>query len=241
MKFSSLFSKKLTLMALIVILIGTSYFCIILKSHFMCRHLNNIAKIDNIKLLKSFIGSNPIIINKKFGILFNEGDLSIAHMVCSYHNLEGIEYLKNAGADFGSETTYGNTPLIILTKTKTLNGVNCIRSVLNSETVKKSSINLPNRFGVSPILTSIYYCQPAYLKAYLNVAIKDNLVVEKNDLLNVAIENLREKDESIEIVELLLEAGASPNGKNNNGETAITIAEKLGKTKFLNILTTKSP
>lgn len=211
----------------------------VIRNEKLYRELDRLAEPDNFYALKNYIDANPDIIKRKLNLPNGDGNISIVHLVCSYHNLEGINYLKKCGADFSLETKFGNTPLIILSRFFNPKGIQCIRSVIESKNLEPSSIILPNKFGNSAILISIKYRQKAYLEEYMSIAVQSNIEYNKNNLLQFAIEKLPEADECVEIIQVLLAGGANPTIKNQFGESSLDLAKKGGKIKFLEALSGK--
>jgi len=115
----------------------------------------------------------------------------------------------------------------------------CIKEVMGSKSVCASSIALPNKWGWTPVLISIKYGQPAYLKEYMRGLKDGGVEVDKNALLQYAVKNMIECDETIQIVSYLVSEGANPTRRNSEGESALDIAQVTQKKKFLEIMANK--
>jgi len=239
MKSRAAFVNMFLLAGIILVIIGIGYLGNIAQKEIYRKKIARLAQRENIEALKKLIEDNPEIIKQRFEKPFNEKDISLVHMVCGNYNLEGIRFLKELGADFSLETSYGNTPLIILARTEFPTGLECIKEVMGSKSVCASSIALPNKWGWTPVLISIKYGQPAYLKEYMRGLKDGGVEVDKNALLQYAVKKMIECDETIQIVSYLVSEGANPTRRNSEGESALDIAQVTQKKKFLEIMANK--
>lgn len=239
MKLKAVLTNKIFLVGTILVIIGICYLGNLVRKVVIETKISRLCSPENIDALKKVIKDDPGIVKQKFERLFNESDISLVHFVSWNFNLEGIKYLKSLDADFSLETSNGNTPLIILSRTDTPNGLECIKEVLGSKFVDATSITLPNRWGRTPIWISVSLSHPLYLKEYLRVLKANGVKVDKNSLLQFAVGKLNELDECLEIVSLLVSEGASPSEKNSEGKSSLDIAQERQKSKFLEIMAKK--
>ena len=200
--------------------------------------LYHMCKPEKIASLKKKLEENPELIGMKYGL--DDRDVSLVHWVCRFHNLEGIQYLKSLGADFSQETAgKGDTPLGILSKFFYPNTLETIHEVLESKFVGEEAILRPNRFGTTPIMLSVSYCQPRILKEYLDISKRKGLKVDKDALLQLAVAELSDNKDGCEVVSLLMAEGANSAEKNKEGKSPLDIAREAKKTDFLQIMTKK--
>lgn len=198
--------------------------------------LDSLCKPEKIDSLKKRLEDNSELIWMKFGL--GDREVSLVHWVCRYHNLEGIQYLKTLDADFSQETAgIGDTPLGILSKFFYPNTLETIHEVLESRFVGEEAILKPNRYGTTPIMLSVRFCQPRILKEYLDILERKGLRVDKDALLQLAVEELSDNKEGCEMVALLVAEGARPLEKNKDGKSALDIAREGKKNDFAEIMT----
>jgi len=198
--------------------------------------LYSLCKPEKIDSLKKRLEDNPELIWSKFSL--DDTDVSLVHWVCRYHNLEGIQYLKTLDADFSQETAFkGDTPLAILSKFFYPNSLETIHEILESKFVCEKAILRPNRFGTTPIMLSVSYCQPRILKEYLDILQRKGLKVDKDALLQLAVGELSDNKDGCEMVALLVAEGARPLEKNKEGKSALDIAREAKKNDFVEIMT----
>lgn len=208
------------------------------RENIFAKSLMGIKGPEDLDALKKRIAREPEFVNRKF--FMTDEDISLAHLVCWSSNLEAIEYLKALDADFSQETlNSGDTPLTILTKKGSANAPECIRAVLASKTVGNAAILKPNSLGKSPIMAAVIYKQPRVLREYLDILKQNDLKVDKNALLQLAVEKTREEDKSLEIIALLVSEGANPAEKNTAGKSALDIAQASQKNKFVELMVKK--
>lgn len=234
MSFFPFFFNRYSFVLFLIILIGTVYWFVTTNDCIVGYRLYEKASPENFESLKKAIKDDSSLVNRKFSL--GEKDVSLVHMVCSCCNIEGVNYLIRLDADFSQETSEGRTPLSILTTRSEPIALECIRAILGSKSIEKAAIIKPNRFGKSPISTAISHSKPAYLKEYLKISNDYSLKVDKDMLLGEAVESLKETNEGIEIISILLCEGASPSKKTLQNKSAVELATESGKKIFLDLL-----
>ena len=235
MKLSSLYKK-----AWFWVVVGSVVYSLLLRwsysDYLMQESLYSLCKPEKIDSLKKRLEDNPELIWMKFGL--GDREVSLVHWVCMHHNLEGIQYLKTLDADFSQETAgIGDTPLAILSKFFYPNTLKTIHEVLESKFVGEESILRGNRFRTTPIMFSITYCQPRILKEYLDILKRKGLKVDKDALLQLAVEELSDNKDGCEVVSLLIAEGARPLEKIKYEKYALDIAREAKKYDFMEIMT----
>jgi len=235
MKLSSIFRKPW-----FWIIVGSVVYSLLLRwaysDYIEQVKLDSLCKPGKMDSLKKRLEDNPELIWMKFGL--GDRDVALVHWVCRYHNLEGIQYLKTLDADFSQETAFmGDTPLGILSKFFYPNTLKTIHEVLESRFVGEEAILKPNRFGTSPIMLSVSYCQPRILKEYLDILNRKGLKVDKDALLQLAVGELSDNKDGCEMVALLVAEGARPLEKNKDGKSPLDMAREGKKNHFVDIMT----
>ena len=84
---------------------------------------------------------------------------------------------------------------------------------------------------------SITYCQPRILKEYLDILKRKGLKVDKDALLQLAVEELSDNKDGCEVVSLLIAEGARPLEKIKYEKYALDIAREAKKYDFIEIMT----
>lgn len=200
--------------------------------------LDLLCRPGKMEALKKRLEEEPELVGQNFR--YGDTDIGLVHMVCLNHNLEGIRYLKSLDADFSRETTLlCQTPLSILSRTFYPNTLESIREVVDSRFVGAQGIIRPNQNGVSPIRVAIREYQPLILREYLKILQENGVQVDKDTLLQFAVERLRENNDGYAIVSTLVTAGAKPNAKNAYGMSARDIAREGKKDVFLGLMVGK--
>jgi len=208
------------------------------QDYMIAMGVNQLCRPGRMEALKKRLEDEPELIRQKFN--YGDSNIGLVHMVCRNHNLEGIRYLKSLDADFGQESTLlFNTPLAILSETFYPNTLESIREVVSSKSVGAEGIIRLNRIGVSPIEVSIVEYQPQILQEYLKILQENGVKVDKDALLQLAVENLRENKDGYAIVSLLVTAGANPAAKNADGKSALDLAREAKKEDFVGMMVGK--
>ncbi len=235
MKLSSLLTKTVLWASIFVL----AYMLLLRPANFYLDWMRetllyDMCRPEKIASLKKKLEENPDLVGRKFNL--EDSEVSLVHWVCRFHNLEGIQYLKALDADFSQETDGGKTPLSLLSEFFYPNTLEAIREVVASRFVGAEAIIRPNRFGTTPIMWSVRYCQSRILKEYLDILKRKGLKVDMDALLQLAVAKLRDNKDGCEMVALLVAEGARPLEKAKDGKSALDIALESKKNDFVEIM-----
>jgi len=146
----------------------------------------------------------------------------------SEENDDIINYLIDHGADVNEINRQGDTPLIYAIRKGKI-------EVIKALIKHGADINRKTNFGSTPLITALFEKNDTIVKYLLNHGVDINERSNDNSTpLHYAIDLLiRNENESMAVVDFLLEKGANLKIKNKSGDTPLLLAIKTGNIELI--------
>ena len=182
---------------------------------------------NNLEMLNAVLSKKPNINAKNL-----DGDSALMIAV-KWGNLEMVEALLKAKASVTRRSKLKNTPLIMAA---THGEVEIAEELLRD--LAPSDVCKPNPQGTTPLMIAAARGQVKMI----------NLLLKKGALDSIHLHNIRHGDTALllsvkeghyDATEVLLSAGARIEDENSNGESALTLATRLGDLAIIELLKAK--
>ena len=147
--------------------------------------------------------------------------------------IDNVKLLLKAGAAVSAKDEIGQTPLMFAAWGGSQSSPEIVTALLNA----KAKVNDSDKDGKSVLMFAAYYAPLEVVQLVLGARPSINARnTSGHSALMFAIMSSRDEARQVEKVKLLLQAGADVNLKDNEGQTAIDHAQRLGKVALVKLI-----
>lgn len=227
---------------LFITLVGLTVATILIKADYASERVAQKIDAGRVDEIQKIIQEPGFDINKKFYTNEHiEANTTLLHLAASARRPDLIKVLLNAGADPNCLSKLQRTPLINTVGTYTQSGQECAEMLIKNGANLNCVSQMQGRPEYTPLIKSIQFSRKGnqFVKLLLDSGADPNLSINDKTPLFVAVEELPEDSNGLEIIGLLLAKGADPLKKSPQGSSALEYAKQNSKTKFLALLEKK--
>ena len=184
----------------------------------------NVFFMKHVGILRLTIGDVPVINIEDREELNDINSVLIIAVAAECFN--AVKFLVSAGANVNYRAKNGSTPLVVASLILS-------REISELLCKAKADLNLPDARGLTPLMWACARCDAHLIKQLLQSGANPNIETSKGQTALLSIEF---DDKHLEIVRLLLEAGAAINHQDEDGWSALMMACRDGCSEIVDIL-----